>query len=154
LLPGIQQGVRLSLSGKGLAEVWTEWLLDARRLAFKPSSLDWLPALEFAKHYAERRSKGVGKIFNTPYIFPPSKNSVDVRYRPPYNCSRTYATMRAMSGMNPAFISQQLGHSVQMLLSTYARWNNSSSDWSELEKLQMGPEWALASIRVPKDINR
>ena len=37
-----------------------------------------------------------------------------------------------MSGLNPAFIAQQLGHSVQMLPSTYARWLNSSSDWGEL----------------------
>jgi integrase len=43
-----------------------------------------------------------------------------------------------MSNMNPAFIAQQLGHSVQMLLTTYARWLNSSSDWAELEKLQIG----------------
>ncbi|RON80884.1 integrase [Pseudomonas fluorescens] len=43
-----------------------------------------------------------------------------------------------MSNMNPAFIAQQLGHSVQMLLTTYARWLNSSSDWGELEKLQIG----------------
>ncbi|VXC37587.1 hypothetical protein PSEUDO8Z_100276 [Pseudomonas sp. 8Z] len=41
-----------------------------------------------------------------------------------------------MSGLNPAFIAQQLGHSVQMLLSTYARWINSSSGWGELEKLE------------------
>ncbi len=43
-----------------------------------------------------------------------------------------------MSNMNPAFIAQQLGHSVQLLLTTYARWLNSSSDWAELEKLQIG----------------
>jgi integrase len=43
-----------------------------------------------------------------------------------------------MSGLNPAFIAQQLGHSVQMPLPTYARWLNSSSDWSELEKLKIG----------------
>ncbi|EJM09621.1 hypothetical protein PMI22_05996 [Pseudomonas sp. GM21] len=43
-----------------------------------------------------------------------------------------------MSNMNPAFIAQQLGHSVQMLLTAYARWLNSSSDWAELEKLQIG----------------
>ena len=63
---------------------------------------------------------------------------LNIRYRPPYNCRHAYATMRAMSGINPAFIAQQLGHSVQMLLSTYARWLNSSSDWSELEKLHIG----------------
>ena len=42
-----------------------------------------------------------------------------------------------MSGLNPAFIAQQLGHSVQMLLSTYARWLNSSSDWGELKNCKL-----------------
>jgi integrase len=41
-----------------------------------------------------------------------------------------------MAGMNPAFIATQLGHSVQMLLSTYARRINSSTDWDELGKLE------------------
>lgn len=116
-----------------------------------------LQALWFAKAYAERRQLGAGRIKNTPYVFPPSKGqehvketsnvhhqwrptlaTLGVRYRPPYNCRHTYATICLMSGMNPAFISQQLGHSVQMLLSTYARWINSNSDWSELEKLNTG----------------
>lgn len=52
-----------------------------------------------------------------------------------------------MSGLNPAFIPQQLGHSMQMLLSTYARWINSSSDWGELEKLQIGI--TLVSAEIP-----
>jgi integrase len=118
-----------------------------------------LNALDFARQYAERRKKGAGKILEAPFVFPPSKNSehirqtsdlhkqwiptlatLKIRRRPPYNCRHTYATICIMSGMNPAFISQQLGHSVQMLLSTYARWINSSSDWSELEKLQIGPK--------------
>jgi len=116
-----------------------------------------LHALEYARQYAERRKKGVGKIKETPYVFPPSKNSEYIKqtsdlhkqwgpalktlamsYRPPYNCRHTYATICLMSNMNPAFIAQQLGHSVQMLLTTYARWLNSSSDWAELEKLQIG----------------
>jgi|UniRef100_B1J8R2 integrase len=53
---------------------------------------------------------------------------------------RTYATIRSMSGLNPTFIAQQLGHGVQMLLSTYARWINSSNDWQELDTLQIGPK--------------
>ena len=124
-----------------------------------------LHALEFAKQYADRRRRGKGKILKTPFIFPPSKNAeyvkqtsdlhgqwvptlkaLNIRRRPPYNCRHTYATICIMSGMNPAFISQQLGHSVQMLLSTYARWINSSSDWSELEKLQIGPKLVPAQI--------
>ncbi|WP_323831000.1 tyrosine-type recombinase/integrase [Pseudomonas sichuanensis] len=116
-----------------------------------------LHALEYAMEYAERRKEGKGRVTETPFVFPPSKNAeyvkqtsdlhhqwrpilkeLGIRYRPPYNCRHTYATICLMSGLNPAFIAQQLGHSVQMLLSTYARWINSTSDWQELEKLQIG----------------
>ncbi|MCQ9423347.1 site-specific integrase [Pseudomonas sp. LJDD11] len=117
-----------------------------------------LHALAYAKEYAARRlSSGDGRVKEFPYAFPPTKGNqyiqetsamhkpwgpavreLGIRYRPPYNCRHTYATICLMSGMNPAFIAQQLGHSVQMLLSTYARWINSSSDWSELEKLDIG----------------
>ena len=116
-----------------------------------------LHAIEYAKGYAERRKDRKGKVTEMPYVFPPSKSSeyvkqtsdlhkqwvpvlkeLGIRRRPPYNCRHTYATICLMSGLNPAFIAQQLGHSVQMLLSTYARWLNSSSDWSELEKLKIG----------------
>jgi integrase len=55
---------------------------------------------------------------------------------PQYDTRHTYATMCLMADMNPAFIANQLGHSVQMLLSTYAKWLNSTSDWSELKKLE------------------
>nr|WP_314493211.1 tyrosine-type recombinase/integrase [uncultured Pseudomonas sp.] len=118
-----------------------------------------LHALGFARQYAERRKLGKGQFTESPFIFPPGKNgeyvkqtsdihhqwrptlkALGVRYRPPYNCRHTYATICLMSGLNPAFIAQQLGHSVQMLLSTYARWINSASDWQELEKLQIGPK--------------
>ena len=116
-----------------------------------------LRALWFAKVYADRRLLGIGKIKSTPYVFPPSKgqeyvrqtsdihhkwrpalSELGIRYRRPYNCRHTYATICLMSDMKPAFIAQQLGHSVQMLLSTYARWINSTSDWGEMSKLDIG----------------
>ncbi|MGV6396924.1 tyrosine-type recombinase/integrase [Pseudomonas caspiana] len=62
---------------------------------------------------------------------------VGVRQRRMYDTRHTYATMCLMSGMNPAFIAAQLGHSVQVLLSTYAKWISSPSDWTELEKLNL-----------------
>ncbi|WP_331711508.1 integrase [Pseudomonas sp. StFLB209] len=89
-----------------------------------------------------------------PYVFSPSKGgmwiqepSVTIRHLKPvlqalgirerrqYDTRHTYATMCLMSGMNPAFIASQLGHSVDMLLSTYAKWISSTSDWRELDKL-------------------
>ena len=60
---------------------------------------------------------------------------LEIRPRRQYDCRHTYATMCLMADMNPSFIANQLGHSVQMLLSTYAKWINSKSDWSELDKL-------------------
>jgi integrase len=59
-----------------------------------------------------------------------------------------------MSGMNSAFISQQLGHNAQVLLSTYARWINSSSDWSELEKLNIGIKTVSTTFSLPQVIDR
>jgi len=71
-----------------------------------------------------------------------------IRYRPPYNCQHTYATMCLMAGMNSAFIATQLGHSVQMLLSTHVRWINSSTDWHELDKLDKAPEKSQIGTKV------
>ncbi|WP_461531768.1 site-specific integrase [Pseudomonas sp. 210_17 TE3656] len=61
--------------------------------------------------------------------------ALSIRERRQYDTRHTYATMCLMAGMNLAFIANQLGHSVEMLLSTYAKWISSSSDWRELEKL-------------------
>lgn len=103
--------------------------------------------------FGDLRKRGCRRIL--PYIFPPTRISkylqqasltdkffkvavegLGIRARRQYNCRHTYATMSLMAGMNPAFIANQLGHSVQMLLSTYAKWINSSTDWNELEKLE------------------
>lgn len=113
-------------------------------------------AIEVAEQIAEQRAKqSRRKQAKSPYVFPPTKNfefiqqssvtdkhfqaaltELEIRARRQYNCRHTYATMCLMAGMNPAFIATQLGHSVQMLLSTYARWINSSTDWGELGKLE------------------
>ncbi|WP_434580211.1 tyrosine-type recombinase/integrase [Pseudomonas sp. Z1-6] len=113
-------------------------------------------AIEAAERTAGQPAKqSLRKQPMSPYVFPPTKNfefiqpssvtdkhfqaaltELEIRARRQYNCRHTYATMCLMAGMNPAFIATQLGHSVQMLLSTYARWINSSTDWGELGKLE------------------
>jgi len=115
-----------------------------------------LNALEVAKQIAGIRSAQVRRqVRRSAYVFPPSRRNefiqdttvtakhfdaaVDelaIRRRPQYNSRHTYATMCLMASMNPAFIANQLGHSVRMLLSTYARWINSTNDWSEVDKLE------------------
>ncbi len=115
-----------------------------------------LHALEQAELEAQQRAgQSRRKRADLPCVFPLTKNlefiqqssvtdkhvqaaltELGIRARRQYNCRHTYATMCLMAGMNPAFIATQLGHSVQMLLSTYARWINSSTDWGELGKLE------------------
>lgn len=115
-----------------------------------------LKALEQAKKIAETRATQRRRIKKeSPYVFPPSGGSEFIRWanrsgdqftkalealgiavRPQYNCRHTYATMCLMAGMNPAFIADQLGHSIQVLLTTYAKWLLSTTDWSEVGKLE------------------
>ena len=60
------------------------------------------------------------------------------KWRKQYATRHTYATMCLMAGMTPAFVAKQLGHSVQVLLTTYARWIDSEADFMELNKLNTG----------------
>ncbi|MNE02899.1 putative prophage phiRv2 integrase [compost metagenome] len=66
----------------------------------------------------------------------PAMKALGIRKRRQYDTRHTYATMCLMAGMNLAFIANQLGHTIEVLLSTYAEWINSPSDWSELAKLE------------------
>jgi integrase len=45
-----------------------------------------------------------------------------IRYRRPYNMRHTYATLGIMSGARPAFLANQLGHSLQVFFQVYAKW--------------------------------
>ncbi|MEA9994588.1 tyrosine-type recombinase/integrase [Pseudomonas sp. 10B1] len=105
-----------------------------------------LHALEVAKSMAKDgasfifapllgQSEWIKSDSTTKKYFMASLVRLDIRRRRQYDCRHTYATMCLMANMNTAFIANQLGHSVQMLLSTYAKWINSTSDWAELDKL-------------------
>ena len=58
-----------------------------------------------------------------------------VRHRPAYNARHTYATMLLMDGVNPVFVSNQLGHSLQMLIKRYGRWLHGDQNKLEISKL-------------------
>jgi integrase len=53
----------------------------------------------------------------------------------PYPWRHSYASAALSAGVAPALIAQQLGHSLSVLLSTYARWIHSGSDRDELAKM-------------------
>ena len=90
----------------------------------------------FAPTVKDERSDWIHTDTTPRKYFNLALRGLGIRVRRQYDTRHTYATMCLMAGMNPAFIANQLGHSVQMLLSTYARWLNSTSDWAELQKLE------------------
>jgi len=63
--------------------------------------------------------------------------STRVRHRPAYNARHTYATMLLMSDVNPVFVANQLGHSLQMLIKRYGRWLHGDQNKIEISKLNM-----------------
>ncbi len=116
-----------------------------------------LHALEVAREVATARARSNRTFPNSRFVFPPAKRSefigspmvterhfrvalreLGIRDRPQYNTRHTYATMCLMSGMQPAFIARQLGHSAKILFERYARWLDSPSDWTEIDKLENG----------------
>lgn len=70
----------------------------------------------------------------------PTLKRLGVRYRRPYNCRHTRATEMLMAGMNPAFAAAQLGHSVEIFLSTYSKWLPGQADDIEMAKLMEKPK--------------
>lgn len=124
-------------------------------------------ALQRAREIADERLVQKRRVKKgSPYVFPPSGESeyicrasqtsdqfskaltaLKMHARPQSTCRHTYATMCIMAGMAPAFIAGQLGHSIQVLLTTYAKWLSSTNDWTEvgkLEKTMMGTKSVLA----------
>lgn len=63
-----------------------------------------------------------------------------IRQRPAYNTRHTYATVMLMSGLNPSFVANQLGHSLPMMMKRYARWLNNERDLIEMAKLDTGED--------------
>lgn len=59
----------------------------------------------------------------------------NIRHRPAYNARHTYATMLLMDGVNPVFVANQLGHSLQMLMKRYGKWIHGDKNRLEMAKL-------------------
>ncbi|MNF67866.1 Phage integrase family protein [compost metagenome] len=93
-------------------------------------------AYVFAPARMEEDCDWIRSDSTTREYFLPALRVLGIRVWRQYDTRHTYATVCLMADMNPAFIADQLGHSVQMLLSSYAKWINSTSGWSELQKLE------------------
>jgi integrase len=59
-----------------------------------------------------------------------------VRYRRPYSCRHTYASLGLKAHAQPAFLASQLGHSLQMFYTTYAKWISEDDDIADLQRIE------------------
>jgi integrase len=58
-----------------------------------------------------------------------------IRRRRAYATRHTYATRLLMAGIKPAYIARQMGHSLQVLYTVYARWIDEADKGGEASKL-------------------
>jgi integrase len=70
------------------------------------------------------------------WVWTPTLRDLGLRHRACYQTRHTYATFMLMSGANPAWAANQLGHSIQMFLSVYSRWITEADKGRELSKLE------------------
>lgn len=67
----------------------------------------------------------------------PTIKKLGIRYRVPYQCRHTYATLNLMAGANPMWVSRMMGHAnMQMLLTTYSKWIDGADKQKEKQKIE------------------
>jgi integrase len=69
------------------------------------------------------------------HYWTPTLKRLGIRRRRAYCTRHTYCTAALMAGIKPAYIASQAGHSVKMLLDTYARWIPGADAGSEKQRL-------------------
>lgn len=78
------------------------------------------------------------KITDVRSFWSSALKKLGIRYRRPYNMRHTYATVGLMNGVKPGFMAAQLGHSLRMFFTVYAKWISGADDDREMEKLEAG----------------
>ncbi|MDY7538756.1 tyrosine-type recombinase/integrase [Undibacterium sp. 5I1] len=96
------------------------------------------PAREALEAQLKLTGASEGWIFPNPYTnsmwtneskirtrFKTAAEKAGVRYRRPYNCRHTFASVMLSSGENTLYVAEQLGHADwTMLVKVYGRWMN------------------------------
>jgi len=84
------------------------------------------------------------------HYWTPTLKRLGIRRRRAYCTRHTYCTAALMAGIKPAYIAAQAGHSVKMLLDTYARWIPGADAGSERERLAAA--MAGTSPALPQEV--
>lgn len=123
------RSVRLLAQAMAALETVKPWTMAKSEFVFAPHNSKQWKAVN-GKHFVNTEL--------TRYHFKTTLRKLGIRDRRQRDTRHTFATLALMDGAKPAFIAQQLGHSVQTLLKRYAKWVNSVDDWKEVEKLESG----------------
>jgi integrase len=71
------------------------------------------------------------------HYWQPTLKRLGIRMRRSYQTRHTYATTALMAGVNPAYISRQMGHaSAKMLFSVYSKWIDNADNGREKAKME------------------
>lgn len=82
------------------------------------------------------------------HYWTPSLRRLGIRHRRAYQTRHTYATNALAGGVNPAYISRQMGHrSAKMLFSVYAKWIDGADRGREKAKME-------AALKASEPANR
>lgn len=66
----------------------------------------------------------------------PALTALGMRYHRPYQMRHSYATRLLESQVNPAFAAEQMGHSIEIFLRTYAKWLGGDRNALEMAKVE------------------
>jgi len=71
------------------------------------------------------------------HYWKPALKATKTRYRRAYHCRHTYATNALSNGVNPAYVSRQMGHAnAKMLFTIYSKWIDGADRGREKAKME------------------
>lgn len=91
------------------------------------------------------------------HYWKPCLKRLGIRDRRAYATRHTYATVALMGGVNPAYVSAQMGHvSTKMFFETYSRWIAGADNGAQkaaMAALHISRESPQISTEIPKPLN-
>jgi len=82
----------------------------------------------------------------------PTLRRLGMRWRRPYQTRHTYAANGLLAGVNPSYISKQMGHAnAKMLFTVYAKWIDGADRGREKAKLEAMLKGKNSSLESPRE---
>jgi integrase len=122
-------------------EITTTKTGEARRVVLLPETIRLLKSLPRPLRGGAIVRNGWGLPYKKGYhlnkVLAAAHEATGVRRRTgPYPWRHTYASIALSSGVRPALIAAQLGHSVQILMDVYAEYIPAEDDAAEISKMR------------------